>query len=142
MRREKTSNQDIPVVRQTSPDGCAAAALFMVLRFFGHDCSLTVLEEQLSISPKGVSASKILEVAAQHSLEGCGVIVPIEHLGSLAPGSILHWDQRHYVVLESAHERGITIIDPAVGRKALTIYQLERHFSGSALLFHQVLKER
>ena len=56
-----------------------------------------------------------------------------EDLEYLPPGSVLHWEFQHFVVLERAGRAGADIVDPALGRRRVTMAELKRAFTGVAL---------
>ena len=47
--------------------------------------------------------------------------------------AILHWDLRHFVVLERTDRGGAVIHDPALGRRRLSYTDVSRHFTGVAV---------
>jgi ATP-binding cassette subfamily B protein RaxB len=57
----------------------------------------------------------------------------VAELDKLQKPAILHWDLNHFVVLESATPRHVTILDPARGRRRMTLAAFGRHFTGVAL---------
>jgi ATP-binding cassette subfamily B protein RaxB len=46
---------------------------------------------------------------------------------------VLHWNLNHFVVLVKADAQRITILDPAVGERTLTMKECSPHFTGVAL---------
>lgn len=54
-------------------------------------------------------------------------------LNQLALPCILHWDLNHFVVLAKVGRSTVTILDPAVGERKLTLAEISRHFTGVAL---------
>lgn len=57
----------------------------------------------------------------------------MQHLGELKLPCILHWDLNHFVVLAKVSKSKLTILDPAVGERKLSINEVSRHFTGVAL---------
>jgi ATP-binding cassette subfamily B protein len=124
----------VPIVRQLAEAECGAACLAMILAFHGKAVRLDDLRASLGGGREGTTALSLLNVARQYGLRGRGARVEIEDLKYLRPGSILHWDFSHFVVLEQVGGRGIHIIDPACGRRSVTTTELRRSFTGVALL--------
>lgn len=56
-------------------------------------------------------------------------------MGQLTLPCILHWNLNHFVVLKRVTRGGkkITICDPAVGERTLSLAEVSRHFTGVAL---------
>src|SRR6185503_981391 len=109
----------VPIVRQLAEAECGAACLAMILAFHGKAVRLDELRASLGGGREGTTALSLLNVARQYGLRGRGASVEIEDLKYLPPGSILHWDFSHFVVLEQVDGRGIQIIDPACGRRSV-----------------------
>jgi ATP-binding cassette subfamily B protein RaxB len=61
----------------------------------------------------------------------------LDELGQLRTPAILHWDLNHFVVLAGVKRRWgktvVEILDPAVGRRHLSLEEVGRHFTGVAL---------
>ncbi len=75
----------------------------------------------------------ITEIAGALSLSTRAVRCELGELRLLNRPSILHWGLNHFVVLERADARRLTIIDPAVGRRRVTLDEASKAFSGVAL---------
>lgn len=128
----------IPYVQQIATNDCGAACLAMTLRHHGIACDPFALYRRLQPQARGVSASAILAVAREYGLEGRGIQVPATFLRRLATGSILYWRSNHFVVLDSADDSGIQIVDPASGRTRLRWRSVKRPFGGVVLEFEPV----
>lgn len=125
----------IPVVHTLSLTDCGAACLSMTLGYHGKNVRLDELREATGVNRDGVDALALLHAARQYGLRGRGVALEMEDLGFLAPGSILHWEFNHFVVLERVRKNSIDIIDPAVGRRHVPLADLTKSFTGVALTF-------
>ena len=49
-------------------------------------------------------------------------------------GTVLHWGEAHFVVLESTSRRGVTVVDPAAGRYRLSWEAVNDLYSGVAIM--------
>lgn len=125
----------IPIVRQLAVTDCGAAALAMVLAYFGKSVSLEELRLAIGVGRSGSTAAALLETGRAYGLSGRGIRVDIEDLCNLSPGVILYWRFSHFVVLERVRRRTIDIIDPSSGRRRVPIEQFRRAFTGVALVF-------
>ncbi len=123
----------IPVVRQMETADCGAACLAMVLAWHGRHVPLDELREATGSGRGGVTARSLLEAASAHGLSGRGVALELDELDALPAGSILHWGFDHFVVLERATKKGVSIVDPAAGRRLLTRREVGEKFTGVAL---------
>jgi ATP-binding cassette, subfamily B, bacterial len=125
----------VPVVRQLAATDCGAAALTMVLAFFGKEIPIDELRRRLDLSRGGSSAASLLRAGRAYGLRGRGVRLEIESLSDLPRGAILFWEFRHFVVFERFRRRQISIVDPASGRRSIPLDKFKRAFTGVALIF-------
>jgi ATP-binding cassette, subfamily B, bacterial len=126
----------IPFVAQMTASECPVACLAMVLAHHGRPVPLRRLRAALGTGRDGANAHALVQAAAGFGLVGRGLRLDPAHLHTLAPGTILHWDAKHFVVLERATKKRLWILDPAIGRRRLGLPEVERSFSGLALAFH------
>lgn len=124
----------IPYIQSMESADCGAACLAMVLAFHGKRVRLHAIKEILNTSRDGLSALRILEAARWFNLRGRGVAVDVDNISRLSPGSILHWEFRHFVVFESVDQQGAMIVDPAVGRRHVSWEGLKKAFTGVAVV--------
>lgn len=126
--------RQIPFVQQTTMTDCGPACLTMVLGYHGRIERLDTVRDVTGID--GSSALHLLEAARQFHLRARAVRIDrIADLQLLPTASILHWQFNHFVALESVDERGAAIVDPAIGRRFVPNDELDRHFTGVALVF-------
>ena len=126
----------IPVIRQTTETDCAAACLTMVLAWHGKVVRLDEVRELLGIGRDGADALSLVKGARFHGLRARGVKVPeVADLRFLPAGSVLHWGFHHYVVFESIDGDTVRVVDPATGRRTVTLADVGKSFTGVALLF-------
>src|SRR5262249_30073920 len=125
----------VPIVRQAEWSDCGAACLAMVLAYHGSEVPLADVRRSLGAGRDGADASAILGAAETFGLRGRGLQLEIEDLRHLAPASIVHWELDHFVVFERVTEEGAELVDPARGRRSVTVAELRRSFTGIALSF-------
>ena len=118
---------------QTEAAECGLAALAMIAIHHGHRLTLPGLRQRFPTSIKGMTLEHLMRIASELELAPRAVRLDLEELGQLQKPAILHWDLNHFVVLESADARQATILDPAIGRRKVSLAQLGRHFTGVAL---------
>jgi ABC-type bacteriocin/lantibiotic exporter with double-glycine peptidase domain len=124
----------IPFVAQTAAADCGSACLAMSLALHGRHVSLDEVRGITGLSRYGIDGQRLLMAAEHFGLRGRGVhLTAPDDLAYLDPGSILHWEFRHFVVLERAEKNGAWIVDPAHGRSFVTRAQLDRALTGVAL---------
>jgi ABC-type bacteriocin/lantibiotic exporter with double-glycine peptidase domain len=130
-------SREIPVVRQMAAADCGAACLAMVLGLHGKETQLDHIRKELAVGRDGVSARALLECAALHGLRGRGVRIDVDDFEHLPRGSVLHWGFSHFVVFDRLEDGGIHIVDPAFGRRPVTLEDAGKKFTGVALLFEK-----
>lgn len=125
--------RQLPVVLQTEVAECGLACLAMVAGFHGHQTDLNSLRRRFAISVKGLSLLDISRIANGLFLASRPIRLELDDLSKLQMPCILHWDLRHYVVLEKVTAKGAYIHDPARGRRLVLAKELSESFTGIAL---------
>jgi ATP-binding cassette subfamily B protein RaxB len=105
----------------------------MVADHHGHCVGLRDLRQQFPLSLKGAKLSGLIDISRRLGFDTRAVRVELEDMSKLVAPCILHWNLDHFVVLESATRGGITIHDPAMGRRRLTLKEASSSFTGVAL---------
>ena len=123
----------LPVVLQTEAAECGLACLAMIASYFGHRIDIDTLRRRHPVSLKGMTLRGLIETARHLQLACRPLRVELAHLSQLRMPAILHWDMNHFVVLKSAHRRGLVIHDPASGQKRLSLDEASKHLSGIAV---------
>src|SRR5215471_18491321 len=125
----------VPPVRQLASSDCGAAVLAMVLGYYGKSVPLEELRKELGIGRDGSTASSILRVGRLHGLRGRAVRLELDDLNQLPAGAILHWEFRHFVVLEGLDQECVNIVDPAFGPRSVPMETFRRAFTGVSIMF-------
>ncbi len=126
-------NERMRTVLQSEAAECGLASVTMIARFHGHKVDLAGLRQRFPTSIKGMTLRALIAVASDLDLSARAVRLELEEVASLQLPAILHWDLNHFVVLEKVDRGTATILDPARGRRRLTLTKLARHFTGVAL---------
>ena len=126
----------IRFVPQTAAADCGSACLAMTLGVYGRQVALEDVRRVTGLSRHGLDAQHLIAAAEHFGLRGRGVqLCTPEDLAFLDPGSILHWQFRHFVVFERAEKKGAWVLDPASGRTFVPAAELDRSLTGVALVF-------
>lgn len=134
LRERLYNKRRLPYVQQFEATECGAACLTMLLRYYGKYVRLDEVRDEIGIGRDGASAFSILKVARRHGLRGRGVRIEVEDLIYLDKGAILHWYFNHFVIFERFRRGRVDIVDPAVGRRNVSLEEFRRLFTGVALL--------
>lgn len=118
---------------QTEAAECGLACLAMLLTYHGKRTDLSCLRRRWPISMKGLTMGQLVDMAGETGLGARPLRLELGELRDLEMPCILHWRLDHFVVLEKVTRRGVTVVDPAVGRRNLDTHEVSRQFSGVAL---------
>ncbi|QNQ08195.1 peptidase domain-containing ABC transporter [Sphingomonas alpina] len=120
-------------ILQSEVNECGLACLAMAAANAGHRVDLAGLRRRYPISSQGMTLAELMRIAGALELSPRAVRLEIEELGELQLPAILHWDLTHFVLLERVSGSKITILDPAVGRRTISLQETSRHLTGVAL---------
>jgi ATP-binding cassette subfamily B protein RaxB len=126
-------NQRIRPMLQSEEAECGLACVAMIAEHHGHKVNLPGLRHLYPISLKGATLAELMRVASDLELAPRALRLEVEEMPKLQLPALLHWDLNHFVVLEALDKKNATIVDPAVGRRTLSLKEIGRHFTGVAL---------
>ncbi|MBN2805469.1 MAG: peptidase domain-containing ABC transporter [Prolixibacteraceae bacterium] len=107
---------------------CGPTCLRMVARYYGKSFSVQTLRERSSITREGVSLLGISDAADSIGMKNVGVKINFEQLSREVPlPCIVHWEQKHFVVVYKINKHKIWVADPARG---LLTYSIEEFLNG------------
>ena len=105
-----------PFVKQPDAMDCGPACLKMVAGFYKVNFSLETLRKKCYITREGVSFLGLSEAADNLGFRTMGVKIPFEMLNEKVPfPCIVHWRQRHFIVVYKIKNDKIWAADPAIG---------------------------
>ena len=123
----------LPIILQADRAECGLACLAMVAGYYGHHATLSELRARFRMSMRGATLRKLHDCAQQMGLNCRAVRVEMAELKQLRTPAILHWEFDHFVVLKSVNRRGLSIVDPALGTRRLSLEEVSSRFTGVAL---------
>ena len=123
----------IRVILQVHPQECGVSCLCMILEYHGVYKNPHILRSLCGINRNGASISQI-----QQGVDKLGYHCFIKKLGlkvleNIGRPIIIHWNMNHFVVLESINTRSAWIIDPALGRRKVSINEFKNAYTGICL---------
>ncbi|MBI5926609.1 MAG: peptidase domain-containing ABC transporter [Aquabacterium sp.] len=123
----------VPLILQSEAAECGLACVAMVATAHGHETDLLTLRRRFELSSRGATLARLMEITDTLGFNQRAVRLELEELPQLSTPCILHWDLNHFVVLTKADANGITIVDPAMGERRLSMKETSPHFTGVAL---------
>ncbi|MEE0110720.1 MAG: NHLP family bacteriocin export ABC transporter peptidase/permease/ATPase subunit [Oscillospiraceae bacterium] len=124
-----------PTIYQMEATECGAASLAMVLGYYGCFIPLEQMRIETGVSRDGCNARNILKAARKFGMTCKGYTKSVEALAKIRTPAIIHWNFNHFVVFEGFKGGCPYINDPAVGRRKLTLEELDDAFTGIVLSF-------
>jgi ATP-binding cassette, subfamily B, bacterial len=119
-----------PFVKQYDAMDCGPACLKMIAGFYKKNFSLDFLRKKCFITKEGVSFLGLSEAADSVGFRTLGVKIPYEMLEKKVPlPCIIHWRQRHFVVLYKIFKDKVWIADPATGLITYSRGEFEKNWA-------------
>ena len=105
-----------PFVKQYDAMDCGPACLKMIAGFYKKNFSLDYLRKKCFITKEGVSFLGLSEAADSVGFRTLGVKIPFEMLEEKVTfPCIVHWRQKHFIVVYKIKKDKVWIADPATG---------------------------
>ena len=124
-----------PTIFQMEATECGAASLSMIFGYFGKFLPLEQMRIETGVSRDGCNAGNIMRAAKRYGLECRGFRREPEALREIETPCIIHWNFNHFVVFEGFKGKYAYLNDPALGRRRLTMEELDEGFTGVVLTF-------
>ncbi len=127
---------DVPIVMQMEALECGAAALAMILAWYGKWVPLEQVRRDCGVSRDGSNAKNMLVAARLYGLEAKGYRYEPDVLRTDGTfPCIIHWNFNHFVVLNGFKGNKAYINDPAKGTYSVSMEVFDKSFTGICLVF-------
>jgi ATP-binding cassette, subfamily B, bacterial CvaB/MchF/RaxB len=121
------------IILQSESAECGLACLAMLSSAHGLRLDLAELRQRFSVSLKGANLNQLMRHAQALNFTCRPLRLEIEEMNQLQLPCMLHWELNHFVVLTKVSASGITILDPAVGKRVIPFAEVSKKFTGVAL---------
>lgn len=125
----------IPITIQMQPGENGAAALCMMLGYFGRIVPLSEMREKCVSSRNGSSPDQLINAASEYGLDGELHKMEIDELRKCSFPVMVHWKKRHYAVIKAIKGDIVYIVDPARGEYKLPMVSFENKYNGKTITF-------
>ena len=121
-----------PFVKQPDAMDCGPACLKMIAGFYKMNFSLELLRKRCYITREGVSFLGLSEAADTLGFRTIGVKIPFDLLNDNVPlPCIVHWRQKHFVVVYKIKNDNVFVADPAFGLFKYTREEFVRNWTST-----------
>ena len=125
----------VPLVMQLEALECGAAALAMVMAYYGKWVPLEQVRIDCGVSRDGSKASNIWTAAEHYGFDVEAYKTTPEHLRDHGTyPCIIHWNMNHFVVLDGFRGKYAYLNDPARGQVKVTWDEFDKSFTGVAIV--------
>ncbi len=121
------------VIVQSEPADSGLAALAMVAGAHGLPLGLPELRHRFPSSLRGGGLGRLIAIGHELGFSVRPLHLALADAGNVQLPCILRWDVDHFVVLERVQGNRLTLLDPAVGKRRLSLGEASAHFAGEAL---------
>ncbi len=126
--------QGYPFLQQQSSADCGATCLAMVAQYWGKRLSLNMLRNLAGVGRTGASLKGLAKAAESLGFLARPVRSSFGRLAEQTTPWIAHWQGDHYVVVYRVGRNRVTVADPALGKRSLSIQEFQTNWTGYALL--------
>ena len=125
----------IKLIEQMEHSECGLACVAMLINFYKENIALSQLRENYGVPNGGYNLLQMVELLKDKGIFYKGVkIHDVSLLKNLNTPAILFWQNHHFVVLCQIKKEKALIADPAVGKRWISLEELNENLTKYALI--------
>ena len=110
---------------------CGPSCLRMIAAFYGRNIPINNWRENAGITREGVSLLGIADAAEKEGFRSAAIKITIDQLNDIPLPAILHWKNKHFVVLYKIKNDQFFIADPGIGKLKVNKEEVLTNWIGS-----------
>lgn len=133
-KRLRRKQRRVPEMRQMTAVECGTACLAMILNYYGYATSISEVQEHCGVGRDGLTALEIVKSARLYGLRVRTVSVTLDDFRYVTLPAIVHWEFNHFLIVERRTSNAMYVVDPALGRRKLSLEEFDEGFTGVAIM--------
>ncbi len=105
----------------------------MLLQHHGSAEPMWHLRAAFEVGRDGLSLDRMRAVLSSRGMQVALYRADLAGLRTLPLPAVVHWEKRHFVVLERLTDQAAVVVDPATGRTRLSLDEFRESYSGAVL---------
>lgn len=119
----------VPYIEQLQQTECGLCCVAMLLRYYKSHESMTKLRNSMEVGRDGLKLSFLSNYLKYRGFETKIYKAVSESLKDLPLPAVIFWENEHFVILDKMQKGYVEIVDPAFGRRKMTLKLFKESYS-------------